>query len=346
VPTARAPPGTGRGRLWRPTPALPVPPGGLRPGSPPSADSGRTSVGAGGTRAETSNVPTAGPVSPATAGPGSTRITFLGHASFLFEAGGETLLTDPVFSDRIAHLFTKRSRPSRFRPEEIPGELTVLISHGHHDHLDYRSLGRVGRRRQLVVPWGLAPMARLRGFTNVLTLRPWESADFGRWRVTAVPSRHFGGRLPFLYTSGYQGYVLSGPSCIYFAGDTGFDAEIFRAIRARFVIDLAVLPIDGAFFPPYRRNHMNVEDALAAFRELGAGRMLPMHFDTYPASMWSEGHAGHRLLVEAARSGLAGRVTLLDESASLDLPTSGTTDGPGTIGRSAADSVAPAPRIR
>ncbi|MCI4330896.1 MAG: MBL fold metallo-hydrolase [Thermoplasmata archaeon] len=251
--------------------------------------------------------------------PGSTRVTNLGHASLLFEAAGATILTDPVFSDRIARFFTKRSRPSRFRPEEIQGPLAILISHGHHDHLDYPSLGRVGRSHPLVVPWGIAPIARMRGFTNVSTLRPWQELAFGSWRITAVPSRHFGGRLPFLFTSGYQGYVLSGPSCIYFAGDTGFDASIFRAIRERFSLDLAVLPIAGALFPRYRRNHMNVEDAVAAFQELGAKRMLPMHYDTFPASFGATVDAGRLLTEVSARSGAGRLVTILPESASFYL---------------------------
>jgi L-ascorbate metabolism protein UlaG (beta-lactamase superfamily) len=248
-----------------------------------------------------------------------TQVTYLGHASFLIESGGETVVTDPVFSDRIGRFFTKRSSPSVFRPEELRGKVEVLVSHAHHDHLDYRSLERVGRTHPVVVPWGLAAPLRWRGFSDVRVLRTWEQLNFGAWNVTAVPSRHFGGRLPFVYTSGHQGYVLSGRSCVYFAGDTGFNDSMFREIGRRFSLDLAILPIAGAVFPWFRRNHMNADDALRAFRSLGAPRMVPMHFETFPAS-FEAADAPRRRLVEGARQqGVGDRVTILPEGGSLYL---------------------------
>jgi len=248
-----------------------------------------------------------------------TKVTYLGHASLLFEFGGETIVTDPVFSDRIGRYFTKRTSRSVFRPEDLREVVGVLVSHAHHDHLDYRSLKRVGRTHPIVVPWGLPAPMRWRGFTDVRVTRPWEELALGGWRVTAVPSRHFGGRLPLIYTSGHQGYVLSGPSCIYFAGDTGLNESMFREIGRRFVLDLAILPIAGAVFPWFRRNHMNAADALLAFRALGAQRMLPMHFETFPASFEPVGDPRRRLLEEADRLGVSERVTILSEGGSLYL---------------------------
>jgi L-ascorbate metabolism protein UlaG (beta-lactamase superfamily) len=237
----------------------------------------------------------------------------------LIESGGDTIVTDPVFSDRIGGFFTKRTSPSTFRPEDLRGIAGILISHAHHDHLDYRSLKRVGRTHPVVVPWGLVAPMRMRGFTQVRALRHWEDLTLGNWRVTAVPSRHFGGRLPLIYTSGHQGYVLTGPSCIYFAGDTGLNEAMFRKIGRRFTVDLAVLPIAGAVFPSFRRNHMNSEEALVAFQALGARRMLPMHFETFPASFEPAGDARRRLVEETNRQGLSDRVTILPEGESLYL---------------------------
>jgi L-ascorbate metabolism protein UlaG (beta-lactamase superfamily) len=256
---------------------------------------------------------------PSTVSSGTT-VTYLGHASLLIESGGETIVTDPVFSDRLGRFFTRRTVPSEFRTESLQGVVGVLISHGHHDHLDYRSLIDLGRRRPVLVPWGLAAPMRWRGFTDVRVVRRWEQVSLGGWQVAAVPTKHFGGRLPLLYTSGHQGYVLRGRSCIYFAGDTGFDETMFREIGRRFPIDLAILPIAGAVFPWFRRNHMNASDALRAFRAMGAARMLPMHFETFPASFERAEEPRRRLIEESDRLGLADRVTILSEGASLCLP--------------------------
>jgi L-ascorbate metabolism protein UlaG (beta-lactamase superfamily) len=248
------------------------------------------------------------------------KVTYLGHASLLLESAGESILTDPVFSSRIGRFFTRRRSPPTFRPAMLRGIVGVLISHAHHDHLDYRSLAAVGKAHPIVVPWGIAGPMRLRGFSDVRVARPWQELTLGHWKVTAVPSRHFGGRLPLVGTSGYQGYVLSGPnSCIYFAGDTGLDAPMFRAIARRFQIGLAILPIAGAVFPWYRRNHMNAEDALRAFGWLGAERMLPIHYETYPVSFEGAGEARRQLLEASANAGLADRVSILAEGESLYL---------------------------
>ena len=257
----------------------------------------------------------AGPEGGGTASP--PRVTYLGHASLVLESGGTSIITDPVFCDRIAGFFTKRSGRSTFHPEELQGLAGVLVSHAHHDHLDYPSLKRVGRGHPIVVPWGLAVPMRWRGFRNVRVLRPWEETALGPWTVTAVPARHFGGRLPFVFTSGFQGYVLNGPRCIYFAGDTGLDVTLFREIGRRFPIDLAILPIDGALFPSYRKNHMNAADALLAFQALGAKQMLPMHFETFPASFQPADEARRQLGGESKRLGLEDRVSILSEGASL-----------------------------
>jgi L-ascorbate metabolism protein UlaG (beta-lactamase superfamily) len=150
--------------------------------------------------------------------------------------------------------------------------------------------------------------------------------------VTAVPSRHFGGRLPFIYTSGYQGYVITGPSCIYFAGDTGLDPAMFREIGRRFSIDLAILPIAGALFPTFRRNHMNSVEALEALEVLGARRMLPMHFETFPISFQSAAAPRQHLLDEMARRGLSDRVTILPEGGAITITSGAGVSGPGRSG--------------
>jgi L-ascorbate metabolism protein UlaG (beta-lactamase superfamily) len=249
----------------------------------------------------------------------TTAVTFLGHASFLIESADGTVLTDPVFSDRIGRIFTKRTRPCRFDPGSLSGVAGVLISHAHHDHLDYRSMDRIRPPPPVVAPWGLASSLRRHGFREIHELEPWASTRVGDWQVMAVPSRHFGGRLPLVGTSGHVGYVLSGPSCIYFAGDTGYDEAIFQKIGRKFELDLALLPIAGAVFPWYRRNHMNAVEALQAFQCLGARRMIPMHFGTFPASFEPRERPLHQLRAEADRLGISRQVQILGEGDRLQV---------------------------
>lgn len=253
---------------------------------------------------------------------GPTVVTYFGHATILIESAAGSILTDPVFSDRIGRVFTKRTTPCSLRPETLPRVSAILISHPHHDHLDFPSLRRLQQTPPLVVPWGLGAPMRWRGYSDVRVTRPWESTRIEGWEVTAVPSRHFGGRLPLVGTTGHMGFVLSGPACIYFAGDTGFHESLFREIGRRFPLDLAILPIAGAVFPTYRRNHMNSEDALRALPLLGADQMLPMHYATFPASLERADAPLKRLVQETARLGWTERVRILREGESLSLPSS------------------------
>lgn len=241
-----------------------------------------------------------------------TKVIYIGHASVIMEFGSEILVADPVFSDRIARMFTRRLARLNFDRGTIKSLAGVLISHAHHDHLDYRSLREFGREIPIAVPWGVSRLLRRRGYKDIRELRSWEETTLGALTVTAVPARHFGGRLPLPYGSGYQGYVARGSKCIYFAGDTGFDAALFREIGRRFAIDVAVLPIAGYVFPWYTPHHMTAEDAVEAFRLLEAKRMVPMHFETFSASFEPLGEPRRRLAAAIEKEKLDDVITVLE----------------------------------
>src|SRR5256714_8079342 len=89
------------------------------------------------------------------------RITWLGHASFLVQLDGASLLIDPVFSDRIAGLI-RRNIPAPLSATELPHIDATLVTHNHYDHLDTPSVRAAGAR---ALP-GLG-MARLVPFGGV-----------------------------------------------------------------------------------------------------------------------------------------------------------------------------------
>src|SRR2546429_4339207 len=71
------------------------------------------------------------------------RITWLGHASFLVQLDGASLLVDPVFSDRIAGLI-RRNVPAPLSAAELPRIDATLVTHNHYDHLDTPSVRAAG----------------------------------------------------------------------------------------------------------------------------------------------------------------------------------------------------------
>jgi L-ascorbate metabolism protein UlaG (beta-lactamase superfamily) len=236
---------------------------------------------------------------------------------------GCRVISDPVFSNRLASIFTRRVSPMEFDHSAIVDLDAVLISHGHHDHMDIRSLKALGKQRTIILPKGVSIPLRIRGFRSLRVAEPWDEIPIGNATITAVPSHHFGGRPPLYFGAKYQGYVITGEKCVYFAGDTGFDEKMFIDIRSRFDLDLALLPI-GAYHPPsFRKHHMSPEDAVEAFRILGAKTMMPIHFETFSLSLEPIDEPRKRLVAAVETAGVAQSVFILSSGESLCLDGSG-----------------------
>jgi L-ascorbate metabolism protein UlaG (beta-lactamase superfamily) len=106
----------------------------------------------------------------------------------------------------------------------------------------------------------------------------------GAVRVTYVPSQHWSRRgLADVNQSLWGGFIVQGTTAtLYHSGDTAY-FNGFAEIGRRFPgIDAAMLPI-GAYDPAWfmERQHMNPEQAVRAFLDLGAKRFFAMHWGTF-----------------------------------------------------------------
>lgn len=244
-------------------------------------------------------------------------VLWVGHATCLIQIGETVFLTDPIFTS-TAGMVSKRSVEPGIRPSTIDRLDFILISHIHFDHLSYASLEMLPKSATLVFPDGSAPYVPEFGFSNICELKPWETFEAGGVRITAVPAAHFGGRYGFdavwSRKRPYTGYVVEcGGSTLYFAGDTGYDPEIFKEIGKRFSIDVACIPI--APIEPrsfMRRVHVNPEEALQIFDDLGAKLMVPIHHRTFVQGLDPGlGYAQERLEQLVRERHLTDRVLIL-----------------------------------
>ena len=213
---------------------------------------------------------------------GAPSLTWVGHATWMIRLGGQTLLTDPVWSTSLGPGITRNVRPGVDLDQVDP--TVVLVSHNHRDHLDAPTIRRIGSKPTYVVPTGLGAFFTKMGADKVIELDWWSTTRVGDLTITFVPSQHWSQRgATDKNETLWGGFVIEGDERkVYFSGDTAY-FQGFSEIGRRFLhIDAALLPI-GAYDPEWfmRVQHMNPEDAVNAFKDLGARLLCAMHWGTF-----------------------------------------------------------------
>ncbi len=227
-------------------------------------------------------------------------VTWISHATALIQLDDKLILADPVLSETAGYLSKRLVEPA-VRARAMPHLDAVIISHMHLDHLSLDTLfalrDRIG---ELLLPQDGSNYVPDYGMPRA-ELATWESWDRDGLTITAVPARHDGWRFivdRILEPRSFCGYVISYHGlAVYFAGDTGYQGDAFREIRRRFPhLDLVLMPI--APLEPHgfmARNHVNADEAVQGFLDVGADRMVPIHFDTFINSFDLPGEAGEAL---------------------------------------------------
>lgn len=224
--------------------------------------------------------------------PDSTlRIYYVNHSTFLIQVAGYSILTDPVWSDRVSPFSwagPQRMRPPGIAWEDLPAIDLVLISHNHYDHLDISTLLRLEAEHSplMISPLGVSAFLKKKGISNTVELDWWEDKSFNEViTISCVQAQHFSGRGMFDRNKTlWAGYVLNTPAGnVYFAGDTGY-GDFFAKIGKEYgPIRLALLPI-GAYIPRWFMSpiHISPEEAVRIHLDLNAEKSIGMHYGTFP----------------------------------------------------------------
>ncbi|MBI4446785.1 MAG: metal-dependent hydrolase [Acidobacteria bacterium] len=201
------------------------------------------------------------------------KIKYLGHSTFLFTTpGGKKLIIDPWVQGNPAC-------PERDR--KIEGLDTMLVTHGHFDHIhDAVDLGRKFKP-QIGCIFEISQWLTRKGVQNANGMNKGGTLCLNDIRATLVDAKHSCGIMEedgsILYGGEAAGFVVTFENGfrIYHAGDTCVFGDM-KIIAELYQPEVVFLPIGDLYT-------MSPREAAYACRLMGARKVVPMHFGTFPA---------------------------------------------------------------
>jgi L-ascorbate metabolism protein UlaG (beta-lactamase superfamily) len=168
---------------------------------------------------------------------GDLKITFLGHASLLFEYGGKAVYADPAAAADYA---------------KLPKADIILITHEHSDHLNPGNIKTLSKQGTVVIA---NRAAQLQG---AVVMKNGDTRTEMEFPIEAVPAYNIV-RSQYHPKGNGNGYVITfGDKRIYIAADT----ENIPEMKALKNIEIAFLPMNL----PYTMTPENVVDAVKLFK--------------------------------------------------------------------------------
>lgn len=205
-----------------------------------------------------------------------TDIRFLGQSCFELSDGSARVVVDP---------FLKPNNPvSPVTADELE-PTHLLVTHGHADHMaDTLALAKAnGAPVAAIVE--LAHWLGDQGVEETFDPNLGGTVEFDWGWAKLVQAFHTNtipgtGDDPFTASTGLMiglsgGWVINiGGTTIYHLGDTCLFGDL-RLIAERTPVDVALIPIGGHYT-------MDQGDAVVAAELVGAGTVIPMHYNTFP----------------------------------------------------------------
>jgi L-ascorbate metabolism protein UlaG (beta-lactamase superfamily) len=218
-------------------------------------------------------------------------VTYVGHASLLYQTGGKNILVDPVWSTRtspVSFAGPKRVNAPGIAFEDLPPIDLVIVTHNHYDHMDMTTLKKlVAVHNPLIItPLGNDMIIKKDVPTARFAVMDWgQSYDASAVTIHCEPCHHWSARGSSDRRHAlWAAFVIEGPAGkIYHMGDTGFHAGInYKAAAEKFgSFKVAILPI-GAYEPRWfmQGQHQNPDEAVEGFKLLNAEIALGHHWGT------------------------------------------------------------------
>ncbi|TKC09349.1 MBL fold metallo-hydrolase [Pedobacter frigoris] len=256
---------------------------------------------------------------------GKAKIIWFGHSTYLIQVDGLNILVDPVFSERpspLSFIGSKNYKGTDFvKPEDFPALDVVLITHDHYDHLDYNSILKLkDKTKRFVTSLGVGSHLEYWGVqAEKITELVWnEDTTVGPLKFTALPARHFTGRLFKRNQTLWSAFVLqTSGNRLYLGGDSGYDTHFKKAGEEFGPFDIAILEC-GQYNAYWPLIHMFPEQTVQAAIDLEAKVLMPVHWGKFTLAMHDWNEPAIRVVRKAKAEQLKITTPLMGESVILD----------------------------
>jgi L-ascorbate metabolism protein UlaG (beta-lactamase superfamily) len=192
-------------------------------------------------------------------------IRFLGHSCFELTEGDVNVLIDP---------FLSKNPKAAASPDEV-NPTHLFLTHGHFDH--FGDIVDIAKRTgaEVVAITEIANELGGAGIESVKDPNLGGTVDYDWGWVKIVPTVHTS-TTPNGTVCTPAGLVIEiGGKTIYHVGDTCLFSDL-QLIKRRHPIDVAMVPIGGHYT-------MDRWDAVTACEFIAADRVIPCHYNTFPA---------------------------------------------------------------
>jgi L-ascorbate metabolism protein UlaG (beta-lactamase superfamily) len=197
-------------------------------------------------------------------------ITWLGHGTYSLRLEtGEVVMVDPWVE----------GNPSYPAGYEIDRVDVILVTHGHFDHI--HSVLPLAQKfsPQIVAIYETAHWLESKGAMKTIGMNKGGTVTVGPVSATMTHAVHSCGILDdgkIIYGGEAAGYVVRFPDrrAAYCAGDTNVFADM-QLIERLYHPELAFIPIGDLYT-------MGPREAALACRMLGAKKVIPVHWGTFP----------------------------------------------------------------
>lgn len=189
-------------------------------------------------------------------------LKYIGHSAFELKFENNSIMIDP---------FVSHNDKYNWKDANITD---IFLTHAHGDHLGQAIEIAKEKDATITAIVELAKYCEEQGCKV-------RSVNFGGWinyewgRVTFVPAFHTSSLPDGRYAGEAAGIIVDAENVrIYHAGDTALTSEM-KTIKELYRPNIAMLPIGGTYT-------MDAEHAAVAAQWIGAQRVIPMHYNTFP----------------------------------------------------------------